>query len=53
MQFYKQSKISLLYLSGEVKGVETSAVNGDFLAADALSRLLQGTGLTFEFANEH
>ena len=48
-QFYLQSQVRVLYLSDTVKGVATPEVTGQFETADALARLLQGTGLTFEF----
>ena len=42
----KHTGIQLIYSGDAVSGVRTKGVKGDFSAADALSRLLDGTGLT-------
>ncbi|MGH7959172.1 MAG: secretin and TonB N-terminal domain-containing protein, partial [Opitutaceae bacterium] len=44
-QFSEQSGHGLIVASETVKGVRTNPVKGAFAAADALARLLNGTGL--------
>ena len=44
-QFAQQSKIELLYSTGEVAGTRTNQVRGELLPREALVRLLEGTGL--------
>ncbi|MFT4052888.1 MAG: TonB-dependent siderophore receptor [Novosphingobium sp.] len=41
--------LQIFYDLGKVAGKQSSAVRGDFAPAEALSRLLAGTGLTFRF----
>jgi iron complex outermembrane recepter protein len=52
-QFYLQSRVRVLYLTENVKGVQTQAVGGEFEASDALAQMLQGTGLSYEFDGEY
>src|SRR5687768_2984345 len=44
-QFSEQSGRGLIVASESVRGVRTNAVKGDLTAGDALTRLLEGTGL--------
>lgn len=50
--FYLQSHVRVLYLSDALKGIETQAVIGEFAAPDALAKLLEGTGLTFDLEGD-
>ncbi len=52
LQFYLQSRVQLLYLSDAVSGVRTRAIHGAYSPAAALSRMLAGTGLSFEFESD-
>ena len=52
IEFYKQTQVEILYASaGSVGELKTRAVMGTFEVAEALRRLLEGTGFTFEFEN--
>lgn len=51
-EFYLQSRVRVLYLADSVKGIQTQAVSGELEASEALSRMLEGTGLSYEFENE-
>ena len=54
LEFYAQSRIEIFYASvGSVTGVKTQAVVGELEVSEALTRMLAGTGFTFEFENEH
>jgi len=48
-QYMQQSGIQVAYPADLGDGVNASAVKGEFGSAEALSRLLAGTGLTFRF----
>src|SRR6187402_3497389 len=50
--FSDQSRLQVLFDFDAVQGIHTQAVTGQFRVADALGRLLSGTGLTFEVINE-
>ena len=50
--FSEQSHLQLLFDYDAVTGIHTQAVSGNLRVTDALSRLLTGTGLTFEVINE-
>ncbi len=49
MAFKEQSGLQLAYKSGDVAGLATRGVSGTMTQAQALVRLLAGTGLTYEF----
>jgi iron complex outermembrane receptor protein len=51
-EFYLQSRVRVLYLADTVKGIETQPVSGTLEASEALARMLEGTGLAYEFENE-
>jgi iron complex outermembrane receptor protein len=51
-EFGEQSHLQLVFDYDAVQGVETRAVSGRLRVADALGRLLSGTGLTFEVIND-
>ncbi len=44
--------MQLLFDFKALQAVTTQAVNGEMPAADALAKMLSGTGLTFKFTNE-
>lgn len=52
LQFYAQSNVQVLYLAADVQGRQTQAVSGTMDAEQVLKRMLEGTGLTFEFEND-
>lgn len=47
----EQTGVSILYTPDLVTGLDARAVSGNLTPADALRRLLQGTGLTWEAVN--
>jgi iron complex outermembrane receptor protein len=47
--FANQTGLQLVYVSGVVRGQKSHATSAGESTQDALARLLQGTGLTFEF----
>lgn len=51
-EFGVQSGLQLLFVKQAVQGYETRAVSGELEVREALSKLLEGTGLTFEFVND-
>jgi iron complex outermembrane receptor protein len=51
-EFSAQAKLQLLFDYDAVQGIDTQAVRGRMRVADALGRLLTGTGLTYEVINE-
>jgi iron complex outermembrane receptor protein len=51
-QFSEQSQLQLLFDFDAVQGIRTQSVDGHLRVTDALGRLLNGTGLTFEVINE-
>ncbi len=53
IEFYKQAQVEILYASlGSVKGLKTHAVHGELEASVALEKMLEGTGISFEFESE-
>lgn len=48
-QFTEQSGIQVVYAAEIGSGVQSPGASGSFASAEALSRLLTGTGLTFRF----
>lgn len=51
-EFGEQSKLQVVFDYDAVQGVTTRAISGRMRVADALGRLLSGTGLTFEVIND-
>jgi iron complex outermembrane recepter protein len=51
--FAAQTGLQLVYVSGVVRDQRSCAVSAPMSAAEALARLLQGTGLRFEFLTSH
>lgn len=53
IEFYKQSKVEILYASvGSIGEVRTQAVVGTFDVEMALRKMLEGTGFTFDVEND-
>jgi iron complex outermembrane receptor protein len=50
--FSDQSRLQILFDYNAVQGIRTQAVNGRLRVTDALGRMLNGTGLTFEIIND-
>ncbi len=51
--FSRQSGLNVVYVSGVVEGARSQSVAAGVAATAALSRLLEGTGLEFEFLSAH
>jgi len=50
-RFADVSPLQLIYDAGIAKNMRTSGVNGSFTPAQAIARLLAGTGLTYRFTS--
>lgn len=48
-----QAGLKILFSSGDVAGLRGNDLNGTFAPADALSRLLAGSGFTFRFVGKN
>src|SRR3954452_2592371 len=51
-EFSRQSDMQVLFDFNILKGMKTRAVTGDFETSDALTAMLKGTNLGFDFVNE-
>jgi iron complex outermembrane receptor protein len=51
--FASQTGLQLVYVSGVVRSQKSHAVSAGMSSQDALSRLLRGTGLRFEYLTPH
>ena len=51
VSFSRQAGLQVSYMPDTASGVQTSGVMGTLTVADALTRLLAGTGLSYSFAN--
>ncbi|MFT4053351.1 MAG: TonB-dependent siderophore receptor [Novosphingobium sp.] len=51
MRFSRETRLELFYSAELAQGKTTRGVSGKMAPAEALSRLLAGTGLTFKFSN--
>ncbi|MFT3966315.1 MAG: TonB-dependent siderophore receptor [Sphingobium sp.] len=51
MRFSRETRLELFYSAELAQGKTTQGVKGNFAPAEALSRLLAGTGLTFKYTN--
>jgi len=51
-EFIRQSGFQVLFDFDAIHAINTNEVSGQFDAAEALVRMFQGSGLTFEFINE-
>lgn len=50
-QFEKLHHLQVLYFSAEIRDLRTNGASGDLTAAQTLSRLLSGTGLTYRYVD--
>jgi hypothetical protein len=51
-EFVRQTGLQLLFDADAISHCTTHAVDGHFEAVEVLRRMLEGTGLTFEFIND-
>ena len=51
MQFAADSNLKLLLTADTVRGMNTEGLNGNMTAAQALSQLLQGSGMAYRFVD--
>jgi hypothetical protein len=51
-EFVRQSGLQVLFDFDAIRNVNTHEVTGQLNPAEALSRMFEGSGLTFEFINE-
>ena len=51
--FARDRDLQLVYATDEVGAVRSGGAVGNLTASDALAQLLQGTGLTYRFLDEH
>jgi len=51
-EFVQQSGLQVLFDFDAIRNVSTHEVTGQLNPAEALSRMFEGSGLTFEFINE-
>src|SRR5581483_4697392 len=52
-EFSRQSDLQVLFDFNLLRGMKTRAVAGDLDASVALESMLEGTGLNFDFVNDH
>ena len=52
-EFSRQSDMQVLFDFNILRGMKTRAVTGDFDVSDALTAMLKGTNLGFDFVNDH
>lgn len=51
-ELVRQTGLQILFEADAIRGHKTRAVRGELDAAEALHRMLEGSGLIFEFINE-
>src|SRR5687767_4706664 len=49
--FAAQTSLQVVYYSDVAQGVASPGVTGELAAGEALKKILEGTGLTFQFLN--
>src|SRR5262245_60977090 len=50
-RFSEASRLQLVYTSDLVKGLRSPGLKGEYSAADALTRILAGSGLTYQMTS--
>ena len=50
--FAQERQLQVVYLSDDVDGLRTAGAAGELTVSEALSRLLQGTGLTYKYLDD-
>ncbi len=53
MRFAADSNLELVFTADKVRGLTTNSLDGTMTAGQALTRLLQGSGMTYRFINAH
>ncbi len=53
MRFAADSNLELVFTADKVRGLTANSLDGTMTAAQALTRLLQGSGMTYRFINAH
>lgn len=53
MRFAADSNLELVFSADKVRGLSAVSLDGTMTAAQALTRLLQGSGMTYRFINAH
>ena len=53
MRFAADSNLELVFTADKVRGLTANSLDGTMTAAQALTQLLQGSGMTFRFINAH
>ena len=53
LEFSEQAHVQLVVGAPLTKGVRSTAVQGHYSISDALTRMLEGTGLTWRFLDDH
>ncbi len=53
MRFAAESNLELVFTADKVRGMTANSLDGTMTADQALTRLLQGSGMTFRFINAH
>jgi len=51
MQFAADSHLELMFTAEKIRGLRTDSLDGNMIPAQGLSRLLQGTGMTYRFVD--
>jgi iron complex outermembrane receptor protein len=51
MQFAAESHLELMFAAEKIRGLRTDALDGDMTPSQALSRLLQESGMTYRFVD--
>ncbi|NOS74059.1 MAG: TonB-dependent receptor [Methyloglobulus sp.] len=53
MRFAAESNLELVFTADKVRGMTANRLDGTMTASQALTRLLQGSGMTYRFINAH
>ncbi|MEQ1635171.1 MAG: TonB-dependent receptor [Methylococcales bacterium] len=53
MQFAADAKLELIFTADKVRGINAKSLNGNMTHAQALQQLLQNSGYTYRFVNDH
>lgn len=53
MRFAADSNLELVFTADQVRGMTANRLEGDMTAAQALTQLLQGSGMTYRYINAH
>jgi iron complex outermembrane recepter protein len=53
MRFAAESNLELVFTADKVRGLTANSLDGTMTAAQALTQLLQGSGMTYRYINAH